>query len=201
MPTSRSTSGLSTPRTDAPAVPDAQTLRTDASAALGEAQDVAGKIAGEASQQLSDLTGKAREQVQATTEKVKGMAGEQKDLLVTQVDGVANAASRVAGDLEQQHNPGAVYARYVADNAGKLRDQIRDKDVDELLAVAQDFGRKQPAAFVGVAALAGFAASRFLMASARRTSSSTTSSTGSSPDASAAPGQWSGNTSLGSGRN
>ena len=45
MPTSRSSSGLSTARTDAPAVPDAQTLRTDASAALGEAQDVAGKIA------------------------------------------------------------------------------------------------------------------------------------------------------------
>jgi hypothetical protein len=34
--------------------------------------------------------------------------------------------------------------------------------------MVQDFGRRQPAAFMGAMALMGFAASRFLMASAQR---------------------------------
>jgi hypothetical protein len=37
--------------------------------------------------------------------------------------------------------------------------------------MAQDFGRKQPAAFIGAAALLGFVASRFVMASANRPTS------------------------------
>jgi hypothetical protein len=36
------------------------------------------------------------------------------------------------------------------------------------MQIAQDFGRRQPAAFLGAAALLGFAASRFLLASAKR---------------------------------
>jgi hypothetical protein len=41
---------------------------------------------------------------------------------------------------------------------------------------AQDFGRRQPAMFLGAAALLGFAASRFLMASATRSTRSAESS-------------------------
>jgi hypothetical protein len=43
--------------------------------------------------------------------------------------------------------------------------------------MAERFGRRQPVAFLGIAALAGFAAGRFAMASARRMDSSGTGST------------------------
>jgi hypothetical protein len=56
----------------------------------------------------------------------------------------------------------------IADNAERLSGAIRDKSVDQLIGMAQDFGRKQPAAFIGAAALLGFVASRFVMASASR---------------------------------
>jgi hypothetical protein len=39
-----------------------------------------------------------------------------------------------------------------------------------MAGMAEEFGRKQPLAFLGVAALAGLAGSRFLTASAKRTS-------------------------------
>jgi hypothetical protein len=45
---------------------------------------------------------------------------------------------------------------------------IEDRDVDDLLGMTQDFGRRQPVAFLGAAALAGFVASRFALASAHR---------------------------------
>ena len=56
----------------------------------------------------------------------------------------------------------------LADGASRISETVRDNDVDAILSMAQDFGRKQPAAFVGAAALLGFAASRFLLASAKR---------------------------------
>ena len=43
----------------------------------------------------------------------------------------------------------------------------RDKGVDELFGLVGDFARKQPAMFIGGAALLGFAASRFAVASAK----------------------------------
>jgi hypothetical protein len=155
-------------------LPDADAIRADADAVIVEVKDTAGKIVDEATDQVGHLADLAKEQVAETTAKVKGIASEQKDLLVAQFDGVADAAQRVASDLEQQHSASAPYARYVADNAGKLRDQLRDNDVDQVLAMAQDFGRKQPAAFIGATALLGFAASRFLLASAKRATSTRT---------------------------
>jgi hypothetical protein len=88
--------------------------------------------------------------------------------LAEQVGGVAEAIGKAASDLEQSNGPSAQYARMIADNAEKLSSVIRDNDVDQLLGMAQDFGRRQPALFVGAAALLGFAASRFVLASSKR---------------------------------
>jgi hypothetical protein len=49
---------------------------------------------------------------------------------------------------------------------------LRERGVDELMQSVQHFARTQPAAFLGAAALAGFAASRFAKASASRPSKS-----------------------------
>lgn len=152
-------------------LPDQQTLERDARAVADEAQNVAEDIKSEASAQVEQLTDQAKAQLSQATDKVRGVAAEQKDLLAAQVGGVADAMDRVASDLEASNGASAHYARLIADNAEKLSSSIRDNSVDDLLGMAQDFGRRQPAAFIGAAALLGFAASRFLFATGKRPAS------------------------------
>lgn len=148
--------------------PSADALRADADAVVSEAQDLAGKVAAEANDQVSQLKDQAQAKVAETAQKVKGMAAEQKDFLAAQIGGVADAMEKVADELESNNGSSASYARMIADNAEKLSDTIRNNDVDQIFHMAQDFGRRQPALFIGAAALLGFAASRFLAASAQR---------------------------------
>lgn len=148
--------------------PIAKTLKADAGTLADEAKNVLGQVNQEATTQISQLAEQAKGKVAEAGDKVKGLASEQKDLFAKQVGGVAEALDRVAGDLETNNTEGAHYARIIADNAGQFASTIRDNDVDQILATAQDFGRRQPAAFLGAAALLGFAASRFLLASANR---------------------------------
>ena len=168
--------GFSESSTPTPAVPTPETLKTDANAILHEAKSLASDVAAEAKDQASNLADQAKAQVAQTAEKVKGMAAEQKDLLAGHIGGLAASMSRVADDLDQNNDTSAHYARLIADNAEKLSATIHNNDVDQILEIAQNFGRKQPAAFMGAAALLGFAASRFLMASAKRTTTATPSS-------------------------
>jgi len=150
------------------ALPNSDTLKADASAVVDEARDVLGTINEEAGSQLSQVADRAKENLSEATLKVKGLAAEQKDLLATQIGGIADAMERVAADLEAQGSSGASYARTIADNASQLSTTVRDNDVDQIIAKTQTFGRQQPAAFLGAAALLGFAASRFLLASSKR---------------------------------
>jgi hypothetical protein len=166
MPTSGSGPDNGSPAADDPVGKD--TLKRDARAVVGEAQSVVDEVKSEASAQIEQLAGQAKEQLSQASDKVRGIASDQKDLLADQVGGVAQALERVASDLQSSNDPSAQYARMIADNAERLSSSIRDNSVDQLMGMAQDFGRRQPAAFIGAAALLGFAASRFLMASASR---------------------------------
>jgi ElaB/YqjD/DUF883 family membrane-anchored ribosome-binding protein len=152
-------------------------IKSDVNVALNEAHGVVGKLAEEASDQVAAIADEARNLAAQQTDKLKGIAGEQKDLLAEQIGGVADAMEKVADELEANNGSSARYARLIADNADQFSTTIRQNDVDALLNMAQDFGRKQPAAFVGVAALLGFAASRFLLASANRPTQTTNTAT------------------------
>lgn len=149
-------------------LPNVDTLSADAARLAGEAQNVAGQVAAEATSTAAQIAEEAKSQLAEQTGKLKGMASEQKDLLADQVSGMAEAIDKVAAELETADNSSARYARMLADNTGKLSSTIRDNDVDALFNMAQNFGRRQPAAFLGAAALLGFVASRVMMASANR---------------------------------
>jgi len=173
-----------------PAVPNQEQLRADADALAGKAKSEFDRVAQEAKSQaqtiaeqaksqasglmdqaksqVSQLTDQAKDQLAQATDKAKEIAGQQKEVVANQFVAVADAIDKVAGDLEESNAPGANYVRIIADNAQQLSANVRDKDVSELLNMAQDFGRRQPVVFMGAAALLGFAASRFLMASAQR---------------------------------
>ena len=169
MPNTPTSSGT-TPQANRGSAGSAPTpdLTADANALMDEAKSAAGMVAEEAKEQVATLTDRAKQEVGAATDKVRSIAADQKDLLASQVGGVADAMERAAADLEASNGASAQYARMIADNAEKLSSTIRDNNVDDLLGMAQEFGRKQPALFMGAAALLGFAASRFVMASAKR---------------------------------
>lgn len=143
-------------------------LGHDANALMEEARTAAGKVADEARHQAEGVADRARGEVDAAAKKARSMADGQKDLLAEQVGGVAHAIDKAAEELEETSGPTAHYARTIADSAEKLSSTIREKSIDDLLGMAQDFGRRQPALFMGAAALLGFAASRFATASAKR---------------------------------
>ena len=149
--------------------PTAETLKGDVGEVVEEAKAVADKVGQEAGAQFSQLSEQARSKVAETAEQAKGLAAHQKDLLAEQIGGVADAMQRVATDLEASGGASATYARMIADNAEQLSATVRDDSVDQIMTKAQNFGRQQPVAFLGAAALLGFAASRFLLASAHRT--------------------------------
>jgi hypothetical protein len=145
-----------------------QRLKNDAGALVDAAKSELSQLKTEAETQAGALAEEAKAEFGKVAEKAKGLASEQKDMIADQVDGVAQAVSKVAGELEASDATTAGYARTVADSVNKFSETLKTKDVDQLLQMAEDFGRKQPAAFAGVMAIAGFAASRFLLASAQR---------------------------------
>lgn len=158
-----STSGASPGTT-----PDSERLRKDASAAAETAKRDLERVREEAESSVREIADQAQAQLAQAGEKVKGAASEQKDMLAEQLASMARAVSRVAEELRSEQASTAGYASSIAGGMRRLSENVRDKDVDELIGMAQDFGRRQPATFMGAAALAGFAASRFLFASSRR---------------------------------
>lgn len=148
-------------------------LRDQAQHDLGEATDHAkhdlGKVKERAAEDFRELGREATSKVNDATDKAKSFAGDQKDLAATQINGVAAAIEKVAQELENSDQPMVGrYARDLAKSISGLGNTIESRDVDDLMGLAQDFGRRQPVAFLGAAALAGFVASRFAVASAHR---------------------------------
>ncbi len=112
----------------------------------------------------------------AVSEKIREAVAHESGAAARRVSGVAEAFRRVGAELEQSGQPdvGRFASRIGTDVKG-LADRMEGKDARELAGIAEDFARKQPLAFLGVAALAGLATSRFLFASTSRTVQRSTS--------------------------
>jgi len=54
------------------------------------------------------------------------------------------------------------------DGLRRIADSVRSKNLDEMVRDAESFARRQPAVFLGAAAVAGFLAVRFLKSSSER---------------------------------
>ena len=142
----------------------------------------------ESSSRASGMTRKLREGARAATDQVKQTAAEVTRVITDTLQDEASrlfydqrgrAAQRVArlGKVARQaaHALHAVkmggvadYADAAAQRVEDLSDYINEKDLTELLRDAQDAARAHPAVAMGGLFLAGFAAARFLKASASR---------------------------------
>lgn len=135
-----------------------------ASAGLGELKS---KVAGD----LESAKATIKDEATHAVDKVKNIAAEKTHVIAHQVSGIGSALEKVAEELESSDQPQVgQYAKQIGATVKNFAQQMEGKDLGGIASMAEDFGRKQPVAFLGVAALAGFAASRFLTASANRQS-------------------------------
>ena len=128
---------------------DAMRASTDvARDKLKEAVDTAKHVA-------SDAAGKVQEQARA-------QQGAGADYVNRFAGNIRNAAQAFEADTPLAAQGIKLAADYVENAAGKLR----DGSFNDLVNGATDFAKRQPAAFLGLSVLAGFAAVRFIRASA-----------------------------------
>lgn len=141
--------------------------------------------------QVSDDISSAVDAVKDGTEiarhKVEETLSEQTTFAAKQVAGIATALQKVGAELQNgDQAPVGRYATQIGESVQSIANNMKGRDLGEIASMAEDFGRRQPLAFLGVAALAGLAASRFLTASAKRSApTSHTSTTNDLKDASA----------------
>ena len=107
---------------------------------------------------------------------------------------MATALEKVGAELEASDQPEVGrYAKQIGRSVQSFATQMKDKDIGEIAVMAEEFGRKQPLAFLGIAALAGLTASRFLTASAKLSpTQATTRASPASPTKSSATGSYNG---------
>lgn len=115
---------------------------------------------------IGDVKDVAQDAAHKATDKVAEEAERQKSYAADQLGKLAGALERVGREL-QSDDAGAIggYATQLGGSARHFADSVKDKNFSEIAGVAEDFGRRQPLAFLGLAAIAGLAASRFLMSS------------------------------------
>jgi hypothetical protein len=135
-----------------------------------------GDIKRQAQEDLGAVREAAAAKVEEATDKAVEMAAEQKTFLAQQLSSLGEALERTG--REMQSGDGAAMGRYAGDMGSSIRSfasDIEGRDMGEIAAMAEDYGRRQPLAFLGIAAIAGLAASRFVTASARRRDRETSS--------------------------
>jgi ElaB/YqjD/DUF883 family membrane-anchored ribosome-binding protein len=126
-----------------------------------------------AKQQMQDKAETAQEKIKDGAQQAQSRAREQIDQRSTQAGEQVSAtaqALRTTGQhlRDQGQDPQAKAAEKVAHHAERVGSYLTESDADRLLGDAEDFGRRQPMALVGIGIAVGFAASRFLKASSRK---------------------------------
>lgn len=108
-----------------------------------------------------------RNQASAASAKAEEAADDQKNFIATKLGGVAAAMEKVGAELEggNDRDLGRMTAR-LGETMRNASEGIQNKSLGEIAGMAEDFGRKQPLAFLSIAAIAGLAASRFITSSA-----------------------------------
>jgi len=137
---------------------------------VGAAKSALSDVARTASEDIRAVRGLAQEQVDIATQKTTQVVSEQKTFAAKQIGGIASALEKIGGEMENgETSMIGQYARELGSTLQKFSGDLENRDIRDIASVAEDFGRRQPMAFLGIAAFAGLAASRFLLASSRRT--------------------------------
>ncbi|UPJ52764.1 hypothetical protein IVB30_16400 [Bradyrhizobium sp. 200] len=167
-----------------------QNQNTNPSQSLkNQAADAGAEMKQRAGDALRASTDVARDKFKEAADAAKDVAAGAADRLQDQASEQqrtgADFVGRLAGNIRDAacafENDAPFAARSInsaAEYVDGAADKIRNGSIRDLVDGASDFAKRQPAAFLGLSVLAGFAAVRFLKASGNQTSSSPTSHTG-----------------------
>lgn len=137
-----------------------------AGAVREQVASVAGDVSRKIQDQASNLGDAVRNARSDATDRLWDAAEDQKSVGADYVSGLADAVRQAGDALEQQVPFAGDYIRQAASGIDSAADAIRRRDLNEMVQGVQDFARRQPTAFLGLTALAGFAAVRFLKSTA-----------------------------------
>ena len=122
---------------------------------------------------FKDVADAAKDVASGTAEKLEEQAREKQrsgaDLIERLAGNIREASRAFENDAPFASRSINSAAEYVDEAA----DKIRNGSIRDVIDGATDFAKRQPAAFLGLSVLAGFAAVRFLKASGSQTSTST----------------------------
>lgn len=152
---------------DRPAAP--QTLREHAASAGRELKDKASGLAENSGEKLKEqaagIGDMAKDVASQASDKLKDTMAETKGAGAEYVGHLAETIRRAAKEFDNDLPIAGKYIRKAAAQVDNVSDSLRTGDFNDLIEGAQTFARRQPTAFLGLAALAGFAAVRFLKSS------------------------------------
>ncbi|ABE64575.1 conserved hypothetical protein [Nitrobacter hamburgensis X14] len=159
-----------------PDSPSSQSLRDQIADAGADVR----QRAGDALRASTDVArDKFKEASDAATEVAEGAADRLQDKAEERQRSGADFIARLAGNIRQAahafDNDAPFAARGINSGADYVEDtaeKIRNGTFRDLVDGASDFAKRQPAAFLGLSVLAGFAALRFFKASGKHTTSS-----------------------------
>ena len=122
--------------------------------------------------------GAAKDMASGTVDQIQGQAREQQRSAADFVDRLAGNIREAAGAFENDAPFAARGINSAAEYVEDAAEKIRHGGFRDLVDGATDFAKRQPAAFLGITVLAGFAAVRFFRASGGQSSSSQRRNTG-----------------------
>ena len=130
------------------------------------ARDIAGSSTEAIKGQASNLVDAAKDVASQATDKLRQSVDQQKNAGADYVGTLAETMRRAAREFDTDLPVAGTYIRKAAAQVESVSDSIKNGDFNDLVRSAQDFARRQPTAFLGIAALAGFGLVRFLKSSA-----------------------------------
>ncbi len=127
-------------------------------------------------QSADDIKEAAREQAESAFERQRDTAAQHTHTLGT-------VFKNAADEFDRQQQPFcSEQARKLADHTERFSQRMRDKDLHSLCRAAEDYGRREPAMFIGGAIAAGFLVTRFLRSSPDKAPAPAASSETAVPD-------------------
>ena len=131
-----------------------------------KAMDLAGASTGAIKDHASEFVDAAKDVASQATDKLKETVDGQKNAGAEYVGNIADTMRRAAREFDRDLPIAGTYIRKAASQVEGVSDSIRNGDFNDLVRGTQEFARRQPTAFLGLAVLAGFGVVRFLKSSA-----------------------------------
>lgn len=140
------------------------------SSASGTAPGTAQEVKTKAQQVAREAKGKAQQTAQKLKEEGKQKLESGKEGAAFKAEQLADAVNRASDELHQHQEYGlADYASQVASGINTFAETLRHRSIDDLIAETESLARRSPTLFFVSSIGVGLALSRFLKASARKT--------------------------------